>query len=196
MSYFILKGTTGQTHTDLSYFHRAMKIKSEKTHQAPSPIPYSWGESELAVTKLQWCKSFNSREAGKYRQCTQGGDSAPWGWISIWKPSFWIQLAGKEMTLFWRKLETMVLFKHNPQSSWWKNFHAKFTTSFSFKQTLKKASEGQMVFYSFWHSSSRQSSSQLCQEQPDTPQPFFWVETKVRKINWPPSGTEGDEHLK
>lgn len=53
MSYFILKGTTGQTHTDLSYFHRAMKIKSEKTHQAPSPIPYSWGESELAVTKLQ-----------------------------------------------------------------------------------------------------------------------------------------------
>lgn len=153
-------------------------------------------ESELAVTKPLQCKSFNTREAEKYRQCTKGGDLAPWGWVSIWKPSFWIQLAGNEITLFWRKVETMALFKHNPQSSWWKNFHDKFTTSFSFKQALKKASESKMVFYSFWYSSSLQNSSHLCQEQPDTPQPFFWVETKVRKINWPPSGTERDEHLK
>lgn len=36
----------------------------------------------------------------------------------------------------------------------------------------------------------------FCQEQPDTPQSFFWVETKIWKINWPPSGTERDEHLK
>lgn len=50
------------------------------------------------------------------------------------------------MTLLWRKLETMVLSKHNPQSSWQKNFHAKFTTSFSFKQPLEKASESKMVF--------------------------------------------------
>lgn len=53
------------------------------------------------------------------------------------------------MTLFWIQVETMVLFKHNPQSSRWKNFHAKFTTSFSFKQTLKKNFWEQIGFLFF-----------------------------------------------
>lgn len=131
-------------------------------------------KSEHAVTNPLRCKSFNNGEAGKYRHCTKGGGLAPWCWVSIWKPYLWIQLAGNEMTLLWRKVETMVLSKHSPQSSWWKNFHAKFTTSFSFKQTLKKTSDSKMVFYSFWHSSSVQNFSHLYKEQRDAPQPFFW----------------------
>lgn len=39
VSYFRLKGTTGETHTDLSYFHGAMKINSERASRAPSPVP-------------------------------------------------------------------------------------------------------------------------------------------------------------
>lgn len=39
VSYFRLKGTTGETHTDSSYFHGAMKINSERASRAPSPVP-------------------------------------------------------------------------------------------------------------------------------------------------------------